>query len=190
MNEKVKENDNSFNKILTKVKKNYKSILVLIIMCVAALVILSYLSYSKNKENIFLSDEFYKAKIMYENKNINEAKSTLLKIIDENNEFYSPLALYFVIENNLESSEKKIIDLFNKILLIKKDEESNNLIRIKKALYLLEAGDEKLILEELNPIINSKSYLRKDAINLLISYFNSKNETIKANEYRSKLIQN
>ena len=186
MNEKV-ENNNNLSKFFKKVKNYYKPISIISVLCGLFIIVLLYLSYSKKEENIFLSDEFYKAKIMFENKNDIKAKATLLDIINKNNEFYSPLALYFMIENNLESNDQKIIELFNRVLSIKKDEDSNNLIRIKKALYLLEADTEKLILEELNPIINSESYLRKDAINLLISYFSSKNENNKANEYRNKL---
>ena len=90
----------------------------------------------------------------------------------------------FIIDNNLETDSLKIINFFDKILLIKSiDEENLNLIKIKKAIFLFELGDEDTILKTLNPIINSKSVWREMAIKLISNYFLSFNQKTKANEY-------
>ena len=94
------------------------------------------------------------------------------------------MALYFIIDNNLESDPLKIINLFDKVLSINSIEEENlNLIKIKKAIFLFNLEDEKAIIKTLNPIINSKSTWRTMAIKLISDYFLSKNQDAKAKEY-------
>ena len=63
------------------------------------------------------------------------------------------------------------------------------MIKIKKAIYLINIDDEKLIIETLNPVINSNSVWREIAINLIKEYFLSKDQKIKAEEY-NQLLQN
>ena len=105
-------------------------------------------------------------------------------IINKGHRFYSPLALYFIIDNNLETDSLKIINFFDKILSINTiDKENLNLIRIKKAIFLFNTEDEDLIIKTLNPIINSDSVWRNITIKLISDYFLSKDQKIKANEY-------
>ena len=112
-------------------------------------------------------------------------------VIDKKHKFYSPLALYFIIDNDLEKDSLKIINDFNKILLIKSIEDENlNLIKIKKAIFLFESGDEESIIKTLNPIINSDSVWRKMAIGLISDYFLSSGQKDKAKEYRQLLNNN
>ena len=115
---------------------------------------------------------------------LNKAKQLLENIISENHKFYSPLALYFIIDNNLENDSAKIINFFDKILLIDSiDKENLNLIKIKKAIFLFGLDDEKNIITTLNPIINSDSIWRNFAIKLMSDYLISKDQKLKANEY-------
>ena len=94
------------------------------------------------------------------------------------------MALYFLIDNNLETDSKIIINAFDKILLINSiDQENLNLIKIKKAIFLFKLGNEEAMLTTLNPIVNSDSAWRKMAIELISDYFISKNQTVKASEY-------
>ena len=89
-----------------------------------------------------------------------------------------------IIDNNIESDNSKIIVFFDKILANNSiDKENLNLIKIKKAIYLIHLDNEKLIVETLNPIINSNSVWKNTAINLITEYFLSKNQGIKAQEY-------
>ena len=111
-------------------------------------------------------------------------KILLENIINTGHKFYSPLALYFIIDNNLESETLKIIKLFDEILNINSiDKENLNLIKIKKAIYLFSLDDEETIIKTLNPIVNSDSIWRNMAIKLISDYFLSKNQVSKAKEY-------
>jgi hypothetical protein len=74
--------------------------------------------------------------------------------------------------------------LFDNILKIKKiDDEDKNLIKIKKALLFFDKNNEKEILNILNPIINSNSVWRQEAIKLIVEFFKYTGELKKSEEY-------
>jgi predicted negative regulator of RcsB-dependent stress response len=177
-------NNNLQNKIKNFIKKNLKNLIILSFFLI--FVIISYLFYNdiQKKNVIKLSEQYTQATIQFKQKNIEAAKQSLEKIIDKSHKFYSPLALYFIINNNLETDSLKIIDYFDKILKINSiDKENLNLIKIKKAIFLFSIGNEELVIKTLNPIINSNSFWRKIAIILISDYFLSKDQKLKANEY-------
>ena len=177
-------NNNLQNKIKNFLKKNLKNLIISSFFLI--FIIISYLFYNdiQKKNVIKLSEQYTQATIQFKQKNIEAAKQSLEKIIDKSHKFYSPLALYFIINNNLETDSLKIIDYFDKILKINSiDKENLNLIKIKKAIFLFSIGNEELVIKTLNPIINSNSFWRKIAIILISDYFLSKDQKLKANEY-------
>ena len=181
-NETVK--NNFFEQIKIFLKKNIKILIILII--VIFILLCSFLFYKniQDKNNIKVAESFTQASILVKQKKIEESKLLLENIINKNHQFYSPLALYLLIENNIEKEPLKIITFFDKILKNNSsDEENLNLIKIKKAVYLINLDEENLIVETLNPIINSSSVWRKIAINLISDYFLSKDQNSKAEEY-------
>jgi predicted negative regulator of RcsB-dependent stress response len=172
------------NKIINFTKKNTKKLIFLSVFLI--LILFSYFLHKnlQKKNEIKLSEQYIQATIQFQGKNINETRKLLEDIIKENHKFYSPLALYFIIDNNLETDNSKIINYFDRILLINSlDKESLNLIKIKKAISLSKYDNEEVILKTLNPIINSDSVWRDMAIRLISDYFLSKNQKAKANEY-------
>jgi predicted negative regulator of RcsB-dependent stress response len=175
---------NFLEKYTNFVKKNFK---ILIILIIAVLILLCSFFFYKNiqdRNNIKVAEEFTQASILVKQKKIKKSKLLLENIINKNHQFYSPLALYLLIDNNIETESTKIIIFFDKILKNNSiDEENLNLIKIKKAVYLINLDEENLIVETLNPIINSRSVWRKIAINLISDYFLSKNQKSKADEY-------
>ena len=177
--------NNTFqNKFSNIMKKNLKTIIFFIIFLILILFIYFFYKDLQNKNEIKISENFTKAYIQLKENKKNDNKQLLENIINEDHRFYSPLALYFIIDNNLETDPLKIIIFFDRILEINSiDKENLNLIRIKKAIFLFNTGDEKTIIKILNPIINSDSVWRRMAINLISDYFLSKDQKTKANEY-------
>jgi len=177
--------NNTFqNKVKNFVKKNFKKLIILSILLI--LILFSYFFYKdfQEKKEIKLSEQYTQASIKFNQKNIEETKKLLENIVNEKHKFYSPLALYFIIDNNLETDPLKIINFFDTILSISSlNKENINLIKIKKAIFLLSIGNEELIIKTLNPIINSDSAWRTMAIKLISDYFISKDQKIKADEY-------
>jgi predicted negative regulator of RcsB-dependent stress response len=181
--------NNTFqNKIINLVKKNLKKLIIF--SSTLILILLCFLVYEniKKKNEIKISEQYTQATIKFNQKEIDESKRILKSIINSNHKFYSPLALYFIIDNNLETDSLKIINFFDKILLINSiGKENLNLIKIKKAIFLFDTKNEELIIKTLNPIINSDSVWRNMAIKLITDYFLSKGQSTKANEYNQLL---
>ena len=172
------------NKILSFIKKNLKYLIGLLILLTVLLFIYIFYINLQKKAEIKLSEQYIEASIKFKQKKIDESKLLLENIINTGHKFYSPLALYFIIDNNLESETLKIIKLFDEILNINSiDKENLNLIKIKKAIYLFSLDDEETIIKTLNPIVNSDSIWRNMAIKLISDYFLSKNQVSKAKEY-------
>jgi len=184
--------NNSFqNKVAFFFRKNFKKIIILTIFLI--LILFSFFIYKdwQKKIEINLSEEYTQASILFKNKKNNESKELLENIINKKHKFYSPLALYFIIDNNLENERLKIISFFDTILSINSiDKENLNLIKIKKSIFLFSEDNEKLILETLNPVINSDSVWRNMAIKLISDHFFSKNQKTIANEYIQLLNNN
>ena len=173
---------------ITFLKNNLKIIAIIFAIILIGFAAFIWLDIKNNSKNILISNQYNEAVILIKKDQKQNAVNILKKIINEENKFYSPLSLYLILENQLVEDPKKILGLFDKILRIKKIDKANkDLIKIKKALYLTIHGNEQKILSELNPVINSKSIWREEAILLLINYFNSKGEKDKSNEYNELL---
>tara|TARA_B110000902_G_C14224765_1_gene556558 strand:- start:582 stop:1019 length:438 start_codon:yes stop_codon:yes gene_type:complete len=132
------------NNILNFAKKNLKKFLLLFAFFITLLFIY-FLNINLQKKNeIKLSEQFTQASVYFKQKEINKSKLLLEGIIDRSHKFYSPLALYFVIDNKLEIDPLKIINLFDKVLKINSiDTENLNLIKIKKQFFYLARETKK-----------------------------------------------
>ena len=111
------------------------------------------------------------------------------EIIEDKNSTYSPLALYYLIDENLIKDKNEINYLFD--VLINKtslDYEIKNLIIYKKALFNADTTNENELLNILNPIINSKSIWKSHGLYLLAEYFYSKNEKQKSKEFFNQIM--
>jgi hypothetical protein len=111
------------------------------------------------------------------------------EIIEDKNSTYSPLALYYLIDENLIKDKNEINYLFD--VLINKtslDYEIKNLIIYKKALFNADTTNENELLNILNPIINSKSIWKSHGLYLLAEYFYSKNEKQKSKEFFNQIL--
>ena len=111
------------------------------------------------------------------------------EIIEKRDTTYSPLALYFIIDNNLIENKNEINELFD--ILINKtslDTEIKNLIIYKKGLYNSDTKEENELLDILNPLINSNSIWKSHALHLIAEYFYSKNEKQKSKEFFNQIL--
>ena len=155
------------------------------------LIVLSFYYYQtyKTKQKELASNKYNTAVIDYKNGDKTKIVLSLQEVIKNKDSTYSPLALYFLIDNNLIDNRQEINDLFDTIINeISLEEEIKNLIIYKKALYNADYINENLLLEILNPIINSKSVWKSHALYLLAEYFYSKNEKQKSKEFFSLIL--
>ena len=155
------------------------------------ILIIGYLSMQKMNENakIKIANQFNITTINFKIENKQTTINQLIELINKNDTTYSPLALYFLIDNNLVNNKKEINNLFDE--LIKEtslDEEIKNLIIYKKALYNSDFASENDLLQILNPIINSESLWKSHSMYLIAEYYYSKNQNQKAKEFFNQIL--
>ena len=127
---------------------------ILIVVLVGAF---SFEKYQTNKKKE-ISNKFNSTTISYSEKTKELTAKKLVEIINEQDSTYSPLALYFIIDNQLISNDSEINSYFD--ILIKKislDKEIKNLVIYKKALFNADQAQESELLNMLNPLIKSES---------------------------------
>ncbi len=154
-------------------------------------VIIGYLSIKEIKEQnkIKLANQFNITKINFKIDDKQTTIDQLIELIKKNDSTYSPLALYFLIDNNLIDNQKKINSLFDELINnTSLDHEIKNLIIYKKALFNSDFATESDLLQILNPIINSESIWRSHALYLMAEYFYSKDQKQKSKEFFNQIL--
>jgi predicted negative regulator of RcsB-dependent stress response len=143
----------------------------------------------REQNKIKLANQFNITTINFKTEDKQKTIDKLTKLINENDATYSPLALYFLIDNNLIENKNEINILFDELINeTNLDEEITNLIIYKKALFNSEFSTENDLLQILNPIINSGSIWKSHSLYLLAEYFYSKNEKKKSKEFFSQIL--
>ena len=178
-NEKIK------NFFVNNKNKIISGIIILIIIIVG---VFSYDKYLINKKKD-ISDSYNSIIIDYSEKTKEKTARNLIEIVNKKDPTYSPLSLYFIIDNNLVSDQSRVNSLFD--ILINDtslDSEINNLIIYKKALYNADNAQEGDLLNMLNPLINSKSVWKSHSLYLMAEYFYANNQKQKAKEFFNQII--
>ena len=143
----------------------------------------------KESQKEKLSDKYNISVTEYNNEKKTDTISSMKEIINYKDSTYSPLALYFLIDNQLIDDKNEVNYLFN--ILIDKtslEPEIRNLIIYKKALFNADDINESELLAILNPLINSESVWKSHSLYLIAEYFYAKNEKEKSREFYNKII--
>ena len=160
-------------------------------MSIIVIGLIGYFSFNEVKERnkIKLANKFNLVKINYEEDLREITIEELVAIIKKNEPTYSPLALYFLLDNNLMDNRTEINELFDELILeTNLEEEIKNLIIYKKALFNSNHSSENDLLQILNPIINSESIWKSHSLYLIAEYFYSKNQKQKAKEFFNQIL--
>ena len=143
----------------------------------------------ENKNKIKLAEKYNLASMNFNSGNTKNVQIQLIDIVMKKDKTYSPLALYFLIDNNIISENDKINSLFDTIINeVTLEEEIKNLLIYKKALYNSEFNSENELIKILKPIINSESIWKSHALYLMGEYFYNKSEKEKSKEFFNKII--
>jgi len=169
--------------------KNKKTLITFITLIIIFLI--SFFAYDeyKDKRKKEISDQYNYLVIEYSNENKELTKNGLVKLINKKDSTYSPLSLYFIIDNSLITEQSKVNELFDIVIEeTSLDKEIKNLIIYKKALFNADNSSENQLMEILSPIINSKSIWKSHALYLMAEYFYSKDEKQKSKEFFYQII--
>ncbi len=164
---------------------------IIIALSILILLVIGYFAYEEigKRNKLKIADQYNNSRINYFSGNKLNVENKMIEIIKTKDKSYSPLALYFLLDNNILNSKEKINELFDIIINeISLEKEIKNLIIYKKALYNSEYASEADLLKILNPIINSDSVWKSQALYLLGEYFFSKNEKQKSKEFFEKIL--
>ena len=143
----------------------------------------------KKKEKVNLANKFNLTIINFKTENSEKTIEDLINIIKENDNTYSPLALYFLIDNNLVNEQEEINFLFDELInKTNLEEEIKNLNIYKKALFNSSFVTENELLQILNPIVNSESIWKSHSLYLIAEYFYAKDEKQKAKEFFNQIL--
>jgi len=170
---------------------NKNKVKIISILLTTVIVLIGVYSFDKYKTNqkIEVSDKFNSTTLTYSENTKDNTVKKLVEIINEKDPTYSPLSLYFIIDNKLISNQEELNSYFD--ILIEKtslDEEMKNLVIYKKALFNADQADEGQLLSILNPLINSRSVWKSHALYLMAEYFYSKDQKQKAKEFFNQII--
>ena len=169
--------------------KNKKKIIISISVIILA--IFGYFIYEdfNKKSKIKLANRYNIAKVDFISGNKAMVANELVSIVHVKDRTYSPLALYFLIDNNIIDDRNKINELFdiviNETIL---EKEIKNLLIYKKALFNSDFESENNLLTILKPIINSNSIWKSHALYLMAEYFYFKNEKQKSKDFFDQII--
>ena len=194
----MEEQDLNIINNATKIEKfkkfffnNLKKIITFVLLII--ILVFSYflfLDMRKKKINK-ISDNYNNLTINFNKNNLKETNEGLTKIIYTKDSAYSPLALYFLIDNNIEKDAVTINKHFDFIINdLGLDENLINLNIYKKALYNGDTTDENFLLQILNPLIKKDTIWKSHALYLLGEYFYAKGDKIKAKEFYQNIVTN
>ena len=170
------------------VNNKNKIISIIIILIMIMIGVFGYDKYIANKKKE-ISYNFNSITIDYSENTKEKTTNSLIELINKKDPTYSPLSLYFIIDNNLVSDQPKINSLFDVLIEdTSLDSEIKNLIIYKKALYNADNAQESDLLNMLNPLINSKSVWKSHSLYLMAEYFYANNQKQKAKEFFNQII--
>ena len=161
-----------------------KQLITLLILII--LILISFFGYqefnTRSKEK--LANKFNEIVTNFENEKKQNINSNLIEIIRTKDKTYSPLAFFFLLDNNLISSNQEINSYFDLLINdISLDKEIKNLTIYKKGLFNSDFVDENQLLDILNPVIKSESIWKPQAMYLMAEFYLAKNQKQKSKDF-------
>ncbi len=155
------------------------------------LIIFSFLFYQEYEKGHreWLANKYNATIIEFEAGDKSKILSSMKEIIEDKDKTYSPLAFYYLLDNDLITSKEEINKFFD--ILINElglDSETKNLTIFKKGLFNSEFASENELLNILNPIIKSESIWKPHALYLMAEYYFAKKQKQKSKEFLEQLV--
>ena len=162
------------------------SISAIIILILAYFVYLEINSRNQSK----LAEEYNYVVNNFNNlQNSEQSTERLIRIVEKKNSTYSPLSLYFILDNELVTEKNEINKYFDMVINIGSlEKEIKNLNIYKKAIYNSNFVDEAELVEILRPITNSDSIWKSHSLFLLAEFFYYKENKAESKKLLNEII--
>ena len=172
------------NFFISKRKTIITTTLVFILLLIS---FFGYLEF-KDRKKAQLANKFNLIVTKFESNQKANVENELISIIEEKDKTYSPLAFYFLLDNNLINSNEKINNFFDLLINdIKLEKEIKNLTIYKKALFNSDFVEENELLNILNPVIRSESIWKPQALYLMAEFYLAKNQKQKSKDFFNQI---
>ena len=165
MENKIKENFN-IEYLIDIFKNNIKLILGILFLVSFILLGGIYYDYKQNVKHKKISEKYIEAGIILASKNREKSKNIYKEIILSKNKFYSILSLNNIIENNLEENNNEILKFFEILENLNLNKEEKNLIKLKKAIFLISISREQDGKKLLKEIVSDDSLWKESALEI------------------------
>ena len=180
------------NTRIEKIKKFFisKRKTIITTTLVIILLLISFFGYLefKDRKKAQLANKFNLIVTKFESNQKANVENELIAIIEEKDKTYSPLAFYFLLDNNLINSYEKINNFFDLLINdIKLEKEIKNLTIYKKALFNSDFVEENELLNILNPVIRSESIWKPQALYLMAEFYLAKNQKQKSKDFFNQI---
>ena len=173
------------NFFISKRKTIITTTLVIILLLIS---FFGYLEF-KDRKKAQLANKFNLIVTKFESNQKANVENELIAIIEEKDKTYSPLAFYFLLDNNLINTNEKINNFFDLLINdIKLEKEIKNLTIYKKALFNSDFVEENELLNILNPVIRSESIWKPQALYLMAEFYLAKNQKQKSKDFFNQII--
>ena len=121
--------------------------------------------------------------------NSEQSTERLIRIVEKKNSTYSPLSLYFILDNELVTEKNEINKYFDMVIDIGSlEKEIKNLNIYKKAIYNSNFVDEAELVEILRPVTNSDSIWKSHSLFLLAEFFYFKENKAESKKLLNEII--
>ena len=162
------------------------SISAIIILILAYFVYLEINSRNQSK----LAEEYNYIVNNFNNlQNSEQSTERLIRIVEKKNSTYSPLSLYFILDNELVTEKNEINKYFDMVIDIGSlEKEIKNLNIYKKAIYNSNFVDEAELVEILRPVTNSDSIWKSHSLFLLAEFFYFKENKAESKKLLNEII--
>ena len=121
--------------------------------------------------------------------NSEQSTESLIRIVKKKNSTYSPLSLYFILDNELVTEKNEINKYFDMVIDIGSlEKEIKNLNIYKKAIYNSNFADEVELVEILRPVTNSDSIWKSHSLFLLAEFFYFKENKAESKKLLNEII--
>ena len=172
------------NFFISKRKTILTTTLVIILLLIS---FFGYLEF-KDRKKVQLANKFNLIVTKFESNQKANVENELIAIIEEKDKTYSPLAFYFLLDNDLINSNEKINNFFDLLINdIKLEKEIKNLTIYKKALFNSDFVKETELLNILNPVIRSESIWKPQALYLMAEFYLAKNQKQKSKDFFNQI---
>ena len=142
---------------------------IILISTILIIFLITFLEINKEKKNNLISEQYINAGIFYTKNEKDKAKEIYEDILKTNHSFYTTLALNNLLEKNLETNKNKVLEYFDIVEKLQKNEEQKDILKFKKALYLLKNLENEEAKKLLNELIDNDSKIKKIAEEALVN---------------------